>query len=192
MHCLENVYILEQMFLFCIIWGNTTHLNCPCQITLRSNYQRLSLPPLLTPTVDTTYCDDVLIACHETSQFILCNGGIRDVHRSITWELGSISAGSVDEVEISTVSATQCPAHGDIDSSTDIFIEVFTSREVDTREGWDRGGTWRNEWPILVSHEELSKKQISVLDVQMCTTYFHIKYAYYSAGLCTNTCAIAA
>ena len=127
---------------FCyVLFETTPHLNCPCQITLWSNYQGLTLPPLLTPTVDTTYSDVVLIACHETSQFILCNGGIRDVHRSIMWELGSTGAGNVDEVEISTVSTTQCPAHSHFHSSTDISIEVFISREVNTREGGDRGGT---------------------------------------------------
>ena len=36
-------------------------------LTLRSDYQGLTLPPLLTPAVDTTYSDVVLIACHETS-----------------------------------------------------------------------------------------------------------------------------
>ena len=102
--------------------------------TLRSDCQRLTLTPLLTPTVDTIYCDVVLIDCHETSQFILCNIGSGDVQKSSIWSLGSIS-GNVDEVEISTFSTTQCPAHSDIHSSTDI------SREVNTGEGRDRGGT---------------------------------------------------
>ena len=48
-------------------------------------------------------------------------------------------SGNVDEVEISTVSTIQCPAHSDIQGSTDIF------KEVNTGEGGDRGGTWRNE-----------------------------------------------
>ena len=99
--------------------------------TLRSDCQRLALIPLLTPTVDTTYCDVVLIACHETSQFTLCHTGSGDVQKSSIWGLESIG-GNVDEVEISTVSTTQCPAHSDIHSSTDIF------REVNTGEGGDR------------------------------------------------------
>jgi len=102
--------------------------------TLRFDCQGLTLTPLLTPTVDTTYCDVVLIDSHETSQFILCNIGSGDVQKSSIWSLGSIS-GNVDEVEISTFSTTQCPAHSDIHSSTDI------SREVNTGEGRDRGRT---------------------------------------------------
>ena len=101
------------------------------KLTLRSNCQGLTLPPFLTPTVDTTYCDVVLIACHETSQFMLCDGYVQ---KSPIWDLGSIG-GNVDEVEISTVSTTQCPAHSDIHSSTDIF------REINTGKGGDRGGT---------------------------------------------------
>ena len=57
-----------------------------------------------------------------------------DVQKFLIWSLGSIG-GDADEVEISTVSTTQCPAHSDIHSSTDIF------REVNTGEGGDRGGT---------------------------------------------------
>ena len=102
--------------------------------TLRSNCQGLTLPPLLTPTVDTVYGDVVLIACHETSQFTLCNTGSGDVQKSPIWGLGSI-VGNADEVEISTVSNTQCPAHSDIHSSTDI------SSKINTGEGGDRGGT---------------------------------------------------
>ena len=93
--------------------------------TLRSNCQGLTLPSLLTATVDTTYCDVVLIACHETSQFKLCDTGICDVQKSPIWGLRSIG-GNVDEVEISTVSTTQCPAYSDIHSSTDISREVNT------------------------------------------------------------------
>ena len=73
------------------------------------------------------------MACDETSQFILCDTG-SGVQKSSIWGLGSIS-GDVDEVEISTVSTTQCPANSDIHSSTDIFSEVNTGK------GWDRGGT---------------------------------------------------
>ena len=106
-------------------------------LALRSDCQGLTLPPYQSPTVDTTYFDVVLIACHETSQFMLCDSGSGDVQKSPIWDLGSIS-GNVDEVGISTVSTTQSPAHSDIHRSTDI------SKEVNTREGGDRGGTWRN------------------------------------------------
>ena len=102
--------------------------------TLLSNYQGLTLPPHQTTTVDTTYCDVVLIARHETSQFMLCDTASGDVQKSPTWGLGSIR-GNVNEVEISTVSTTQCPAHSDIHRSTDIF------REVNTGEGGGRGWT---------------------------------------------------
>ena len=64
---------------------------------------------------------------------MLCNTGSGDVQKSPIWGLGSIG-GNIDEVEISTVSTTQCPAHSDIHSSTDIF------REVNTGEGGDRWG----------------------------------------------------
>ena len=97
--------------------------------TLRSDCKGLTLPPT---TVDTTYCNVVLIACHETSQFILCDIGSGDIQKSPIWGLGGIG-GNVDEVEISTLSTTQCPAHSDIHSSTDIFTDVNTG-EVD--RGW--------------------------------------------------------
>ena len=99
--------------------------------TLRSDCQVLTLTPHLTPA-NATYCDVVLIACHETSQFILCDT-TSDVQKSPIWGLGSIG-GNADEVEISTVSITQCPAHSHIHSSTDI------SREANTGEG---GGSRR-------------------------------------------------
>ena len=73
------------------------------------------------------------MVCDETSQFILCDIG-SGVQKSSIRGLGSIG-GDVDEVEISTVSTTQCPAHSDIHSSTDIL------REVNTGNGLDRGGT---------------------------------------------------
>ena len=57
-----------------------------------------------------------------------------DVQKSPIWGLESVG-GNVDEVEISTVSTTQCPAHNYIHSSTDIFSEVNTG------EGGDRWGT---------------------------------------------------
>ena len=65
---------------------------------------------------------------------MLCDTASGDVQKSSIWSPGSIG-GNVDEVEISTVSTTQCPAHSDIHSSTDI------SREANTGEGGDRGGT---------------------------------------------------
>ena len=101
---------------------------------MRSDCQGFTLTPLQTPTVDTTYCDVVLIPCHETSQFILCDIGSGDVQKSPIWGLGSIG-GNVDEAEIITVSTTQSPGHSDIHSSTDI------SREANTGKEGDRGGT---------------------------------------------------
>ena len=65
---------------------------------------------------------------------MLCDTGSGDVQKSSIWGLWSIG-GNVDEVEISTVSTTQCPAHSDIHSSTSIF------REAKTGEGGARGGT---------------------------------------------------
>ena len=115
---------------------NWCSIVCPLIHTLRSDCQGLTLTPLLTPTVDTTYCDVVLIACHETGQFMLCDTGSGDVQKSLIWGLGSIG-GDADEVGISTVSTTQCPAHSDIHSSIDIF------REFNTREGGDRRWTYR-------------------------------------------------
>ena len=76
--------------------------------TLRSDSQALTLLSLLTPTVDTTYCNVVLIVCHETSQFMLCDTASGDVQKSPIWGLGSIGS-DANEVEISTVSITQCP-----------------------------------------------------------------------------------
>ena len=105
--------------------------------TFRSDCQGLTLPPRLTLTVDTTYCDVVLIACHETSQFILCDTSNGDVQKSPIWSLGSVG-GNVDEVEISTVSTTQCPAHSDIHSPINKFREAVA-------EDVDNGRTWKNE-----------------------------------------------
>ena len=65
---------------------------------------------------------------------MLCDTASGDVQKSPIWGLGSVG-GDADEVEISTVSITQCPAHSDIHSSTDIF------REFNTGESGDRGGT---------------------------------------------------
>ena len=63
-----------------------------------------------------------------------CDTGSGDVQKSIIWGMGS-NGGNVDEVEISIVSTTQCPAHSDIHSSTDIF------RKTNAGEGGDRRGT---------------------------------------------------
>jgi len=65
---------------------------------------------------------------------MLCDTGSGDVQKSSIWGLESIG-GNVDEVEISIVSTTQCPAHSDIHSPFDIF------REANTVEGGDTGGT---------------------------------------------------
>ena len=65
---------------------------------------------------------------------MLRDTGSGDVQKSPIWGLRSIG-GNGDEVEISTVSTTQCPVHSDIHSSTDVF------REVNTGESGDRGGT---------------------------------------------------
>ena len=73
---------------------------------------------------------------------MLCDTG-GDVQKSPIWRLGSIG-GNADEVEISTVSTTQCPARSDIYSSTDIF------REANTGKGGGRGGTWRIEWQASI------------------------------------------
>ena len=59
-------------------------------VTLRSNSQGLTLHSLLTPTVDSTYTNVVLIACHKTSQFMVFNTAIGDVQKSPIWSLGSI------------------------------------------------------------------------------------------------------
>ena len=94
-------------------------------VTLRINCQGLTLPPLLPSTVDTKYCNVVFIVCNKTRQIILCDTGISDVQKSSIWDLGSIG-GDGDEVEISTVSTTECPAHGDNHTSTDAFRNVDT------------------------------------------------------------------
>ena len=76
------------------------------------------------------YCDVVLIACHETSQFILCDTGSGDVQKSPISGLWSIG-GNADEVKISTVSTTQCLADSNIHSSTeDTLTAPIHSPEV--------------------------------------------------------------
>ena len=65
---------------------------------------------------------------------MLCDTANGDVQKSFIWGLVSIG-GDADEVEISTVSTTQCPAHCYIHSTIDIF------REFNTGEGGDRKGS---------------------------------------------------
>ena len=65
---------------------------------------------------------------------MLRDTGSGDVQKSSIWGLWSVG-GDADNVEISTVSTTQYPAHSYIHSSTDIF------REVNTGEGGGRGWT---------------------------------------------------
>ena len=101
--------------------------------TLRSDFQDLTLIPFLTPTVDTTYCDVVCIACLKPCQFTLCSTGIADVQKSSIWWIWIVS-GDVDEVEISTVFITQCPSHSDIHMSS-----IF--RDANTGENGERGRT---------------------------------------------------
>ena len=132
-----------------ILLETTTHINPAVSITVHtlcSDSQGLTLPSLLTPTVDSTYCDVVFVTCHETSQFILCDTGSGDVQKSSIWDMRSIGS-NVDEVEVGTVSTTQCPAHSDIHSFTDI------SWDANTVYGEDRGAICRvgltvksNEW----------------------------------------------
>ena len=93
--------------------------------TLRSDYQGFTLIPLLINTVDATYCDVVVRLCHETSQFILCDTGSGDIQKSPIWDVGS-AGGNGDEVEINTVSITQCPVQSDIYTTTDILREAKT------------------------------------------------------------------
>ena len=65
---------------------------------------------------------------------MLCDTASGDVQKSTIWGLGSIG-GDADQVEISTVSTIQCPAHSYIHSSTtDVFREVNTEGSRD-REG---------------------------------------------------------
>ena len=97
--------------------------------TLRSDCQGLTLTPLLPSAVDTMHGNVVFIVCMKTSQYMWqCDTGSGDVQKSSIRDLRS-GGGNVDEVEISTVSTTECPVHGNIHSSTDIF------REANTREG---------------------------------------------------------
>ena len=100
-------------------------------LTLKGKYQGFTLIPLLTPTVHTMYCNVVLVACHKSSELMLCDTGSSNVQKSSMWGLRSIG-GNVDEIEISTVSTTQCPAHIDSHSSTEFL------KEGNTGEG--RGG----------------------------------------------------
>ena len=132
-----NYFIIKLI----ILLETITRINPAVSITVHtlcSDCQWLTLLPLLTPTVDSTYCDVVFVTCHKTSQFILCNTDISDVHKSSIWDMRSIG-GNVDEVEVCTVSTTQCPVHSDIHSFTDI------SWDANTVYGEDRGATCRVE-----------------------------------------------
>ena len=103
-----HLFTFSMYFLFSCNYNSKLILcigKLTTSLTLRSDCQGLTLPPLLTPTVSTIYCDIVLIACHETSQFMLCDTTSDDVQKSPIRDLGSIG-GNVDEVEISTVSTT--------------------------------------------------------------------------------------
>ena len=86
--------------------------------------QGLTLIPLLTTGTGATYCDAILIAIHKTSQFVPCDIASSDVEKPPIRDLGSIG-GNVDEVEISTVSTAQCPAHSHIDISIIMVREVM-------------------------------------------------------------------
>ena len=97
-----------------------------------SDFQGLTLTPLLIPTVHTMYCNVVLIVCMKASQFILCDTGVGEVQKSSIWGLRS-GGSDADEVEISTVSTTQCPPHSYIHSSTNIFREVNTAKSRNRR-----------------------------------------------------------
>ena len=65
---------------------------------------------------------------------MLCDTGSSDVQESSIWMI-RIIGDNVNEVEINSVSTTQCPAHSDPHSSIGIF------REVNTRQSGDRGGS---------------------------------------------------
>ena len=118
------VVILGHMQVYHLVF-TVTH-------TFRSNCQGLTRMSLLTPTVDTTYCDVIIITRLKTSQLILCDTGSGDVEKPPIWDPESIAC-NVDEVEVSTVSTTQCPVHSDIYSSSYIFRESITG------EGGDGG-----------------------------------------------------
>ena len=60
------------------------------------------------------------MAYGETCELTLCDTTIGDVQKSMIWDLGCIGS-NVNEVEISTISTTQCPAHSHIHTSTVIF-----------------------------------------------------------------------
>ena len=98
--------------------------------TLGSDCQGPTLISHLTPTVDTTYSDGVLIACLKPCQFTLCSS---DVQKSSIWGL-RIIGGNVDEIEISSVSTTQYPGQSDIHSSIGILREANTQQSGDSGE----------------------------------------------------------
>ena len=78
---------------------------------------------------------------------MLSDIGIGDVQKFVIWGLWSIG-GNVDEVEISTLSTTQWPAHSDIHSSTHIIEEVNTG-EIDSRGNWGNEGIPNVEQTIV-------------------------------------------
>ena len=118
--------------LFCFLKLSVIVGNVLCMYTLRSECQGFTLTLLLTPTVDTTYSDGVLIACLKPCQFTLCDTGSSDVQKSSIWGIRIIGV-NADEIEIWTVSTTQCPAHSDIHSSIGILREANTGERGERR-----------------------------------------------------------
>ena len=116
------VIILGHMHVYHLVF-TVTH-------TFRSNCQGFTRMSLLTPTVDTTYCDVIIITRLKTSQLIVCDTTSGDVKKPPIWHLESIGC-DVDEVEVGTVSTTQCPVHSDIHTSNDIFRESLTGEDGD-------------------------------------------------------------
>ena len=110
------------IIIYCVamtLYSTITYHNLMDKVpTLWTDYQGLTLTAHQTTTVycHTTYCNIVLIICLKASQLTLCDTDIGDVQKSSIWGLGSIGR-NVDEVEISTVSTTQCPVHSDIHTS---------------------------------------------------------------------------
>ena len=120
--------------LFCFLKLSAIVGNVLRMHTLRSDCQGLTLTLLLTPAVDTTYSDGVPIACLKPCQFTLCDTGSSDVQEPSIWGIRIVGV-NVDEIEIWTVSTTQCPAHSDIHNSIGIL------REANTGEGGERRRT---------------------------------------------------
>ena len=132
----KYLYSFYTYILCMTLYSTNAYYNLMDKVpTLWTDYHGLTLTAHQTTTVycHTTYCNVVLIVCLKASQFTLHDTDISDVQKSSIWGLGTIG-GNGDEVEISTVSTTQCPVHSDIHSSITIFSEV------NTREAGDR---WR-------------------------------------------------